>query len=239
MPFVSDFAPRQFSDLILPDQDVAAKLRLYSTFGCNDHLLLFGPAGTAKTTVVQLLQELRDLHSGVAHQEMVIEGTDWKASSIDAIENLWSFQRTNGVEVPIFVINEVDELTMSQQNKLRAYLSKRLGQLCVMMTTNNIGKLREPIRDRCVRMHMPKIHFPDWLPRVQQYLRQNGVSLPDPAILKVLNTSNGSIRDLGRVVDDLVHAHQAKAQKSAMPRNANSTISTKGRGLNTIAGNSV
>ncbi|WP_146347007.1 AAA family ATPase [Phaeobacter marinintestinus] len=239
MPFVSDFAPRQFSDLILPDQSIAAKLRQYSTLGCNDHLLLFGPAGTAKTTVAELLQELRDLHSNVVPQKLVIEGTDWDASSINAIDNLWSFQRTNGVKVPTFVINEVDELTMRQQNELRAFLSKRLGKLCVMMTTNNIGKLREPLKDRCTRIHMPKITLPDWLPRVQQYLTQNQLILPDPAVLKVIKTSNGSVRDLGRAVDDLIFAQRSKAPKSVVPRVAKSTISTKGRGLNTIAGNSV
>jgi DNA polymerase III delta prime subunit len=94
-------------------------------------------------------------------------------------------------------------LLYQQQIKLRAILDgTELGN--VIMTTNNIHNIDKPLADRFDVMEFPPITADNWRSKVNEWLSEAEVLATDEAIDAVLETSNGTIRDLKRGVEDII-----------------------------------
>ena len=72
------------------------------------------------------------------------------------------------------------------------------------MTTNNIHNIDKPLADRCDVMEFPPITADNWRRKVSEWLSEAEVLATDEAIDAVLETSNGTIRDLKRGVEDII-----------------------------------
>ena len=150
MRFEDKYQPRVFEDLIFEEARVKQQLRYYANNQRHKHLLLFGPPGTAKTTACVVIANAR-LPEGsecidVLEASFIASDFEAALSKVEAGFNAQKFLA--GVEHPVAVINEVDQLKVEQQQKLRAFVDKcRHGFL--YMTTNNLASIDKPLRDRC------------------------------------------------------------------------------------------
>lgn len=209
MRFEDKYQPRVFEDLIFEESRVKQQLRYYAHNQRHKHLLLFGPPGTAKTTACVVIANAR-LPEGsecidILEASFIASDFDAALTRVEAGFNAQKF--LSGIEHPVAVINEVDQLKVDQQQKLRAFVDKcRHGFLYV--TTNNPASIDQPLRDRCECIEMKSLTTETLLERAYAIVLAELGSVDRIAIAALIETVNGSWRDALIAIEDYVLKRQ-------------------------------
>jgi replication-associated recombination protein RarA len=207
MRFEDKYQPRVFEDLIFEEARVKQQLRYYANNQRHKHLLLFGPPGTAKTTACVVIANAR-LPEGsecidVLEASFIASDFEAALSKVEAGFNAQKFLA--GVEHPVAVINEVDQLKVEQQQKLRAFVDKcRHGFL--YMTTNNLASIDQPLRDRCDCIEVKSLSANSMVSRACEIVSAELGSVDQQSITQLIQTVNGSWRDALLAIEDFVLA---------------------------------
>lgn len=210
MVFQKKHAPTSFGDLIFPDLNTRQRLRDFADNKRHGSILFHGPYGTAKSTTAKVLIEERT--RGLAYG-----GIDFHKASDVNVDTLRSIQKQRmleqlcGVQLPVSVIDEVDKVPDNLQYAFRWDLDMHADQGCFIFTTNNLHKVDPGIVDRCDIIELPAANTEHWFDRARDILEQEGVSMSDAKLKALLETCDGSIRDLVRSLEDAV----LKAQREA------------------------
>lgn len=211
MRFEDKYQPKVFEDLIFEEQFVKQKLRLYAQGMRNKHLLLYGPPGTAKTTASVVIANER-LPCGVGFVDVLeasLIASNFE-SELERIEKGWGLLKfACGIEHPIAVINEVDQLNVDQQQKLRAFIDRcRLGFL--FMTTNNQSSIDQPLRDRCECIEVKSLSTSSVTQRASEIIKSELGFTNDEHVEQLMNSTNGSWRDVLLAVEDYVLSNKLR-----------------------------
>lgn len=195
--------PACVNDLILPDAHTEKRVSQYAAGKRHGNIIFHGPKGTGKSATARVIAETRCQAAASTYPVPVYNGADFDDSSFTRMYNEWNWQRINGVEHPYVIIDEVDKLSVSLQQKLRAVLDGTdIGN--VILTTNHIHKVDEPLADRCDDIELPPINIDDWYDTAVEWLKHEGISVEDEVLREVLATNNGTIRDLKRTIEDII-----------------------------------
>jgi replication-associated recombination protein RarA len=211
MRFEDKYQPRVFEDLIFEEARVIQQLRYYANNQRHKHLLLFGPPGTAKTTACVVIANAR-LPEGsecldVLEASFIASDFEAALSKVEAGFNAQKFLA--GVGHPVAVINEVDQLKVEQQQKLRAFVDKcRHGFL--YMTTNNLASIDQPLRDRCDCIEVKSLQPSSMVERACEIVSAELGVVDQQVITQLIQTVNGSWRDALLAIEDFVLAQQRR-----------------------------
>lgn len=208
--FEIKYEPQSLNDIVYPYSVIEHQIKAIGNGGCNDHILLYGPHGTGKTTTVKLMFEAR---YGCTYQlGSYFSGADMAAlpvakAEIDGMANLLGFQQFLAAG-RVIVIDEVDMIPMTAQKYLRSFMQK-FPDVRFMFTTNHLTKVYTGIRSvsRLIEFSLPAAKL--WLPRAQHILKAEGVQLPDANVLNMLSGVTGSARDVCRLLQDVVLSNNA------------------------------
>ena len=204
MTFMDKHAPQGLDDLVFVDEHTKTRVEQYAQAKRSGNIVLKGPKGTAKSTTARIIAETV---AGGDWSVPVYQASKMDEDTVDRLERDWNWGLLNGVKPPYVVIEEVDQLSKSLQQKLRATLdSCSYGK--VIMTTNNDHAVDGPLLDRCDVMEMPAANTDQWFDRVRKIFEEEGVSITDAQLAALLATCNGSIRDLMRALEDYVLANK-------------------------------
>jgi len=211
MRFEDKYQPKVFQDLIFEENQVKQKLRLYAEGMRNKHLLLYGPPGTAKTTASVVIANER-LPCGIGFVD-VLEASLISSnfeSELERIEKGWALLKfACGIEHPVAVINEVDQLNVAQQQMLRAFIDRcRLGFL--YMTTNNQSSVDQPLRDRCECIEVKSLSSSSVAQRASDIIQAELGFTNEKHVERLMNSTNGSWRDVLLAVEDYVSSNKLK-----------------------------
>lgn len=216
MRFEDKYQPRVFEELIFEEARVKQQLRYYATNQRNKHLLLYGPPGTAKTTACVVIANSR-LPEGTECLD-ILEASFIKSdfdAQLQKIEAGWNAQKLlGGVEHPVAVINEVDQLNVEQQQKLRAFIDKcRHGLL--YMTTNNLASIDQPLRNRCDCIEVKSLSLRAMVQRACDIVTAELGVCDEATVIRLLNTVDGSWRDALLAIEDLVLSREKVQEQVA------------------------
>lgn len=206
---------KHWHELVFESERVQRALTLYAECKVYRNLLLYGPYGSAKSTIAQLLVRERDKRIGVpGAYEARFHGKELNAKmaalegSFDLLRSCHNYNERNYV-----IIDEVDQLTPGNQELLRGLMDTLpFGKM--IMTTNSLNKIDGGVRDRCDQRQINHPHAEQWLPRAQAILAAEGVQVPDVSVLRVLSATS-TARDVLRVLEDLVVTKHLQAQTQA------------------------
>jgi replication-associated recombination protein RarA len=211
MRFEDKYQPRVFEDLIFEEARVKQQLRYYANNQRHKHLLLYGPPGTAKTTACVVIANSR-LPEGsecldILEASLIASDFDAALTTIEA--GFTAMRFLSGVEHPVAVINEVDQLKVEQQQKLRAFVDKcRHGFL--YMTTNNLASVDQPLRDRCDCIEVKSLQPSSMVERACEIIEAELGFCDKSKITNLINTVDGSWRDALLAIEDFVLANKEK-----------------------------
>ena len=195
--------PTSIDELILPNKEIEKRVRQYAEVKRKGNILMHGPQGTGKSATAFVIADTIRRKSDSDYAVPIYNAADINDKTFTRFEMDWNWQRISGTKAAYVIIDEVDRLTAQQQIKLRAILDgTELGN--VIMTTNNIHNIDKPLADRCDVMEFPPITADNWRSKVSEWLSEAEVLATDEAIDAVLETSNGTIRDLKRGVEDII-----------------------------------
>ena len=135
--------------------------RIFSLFAKNSHtlqhLLLYGPPGSGKTTTVEwLLEQIWGSSNMKVQTCRILNAADER--SLDAIRaKIIPFVNTDwrepGDKRPRFlVLDECETLTESAQLALRPFLDKSPQDVCIIFICNSLSRVQLSLRTRCLRI---------------------------------------------------------------------------------------
>jgi len=203
--FVEKYRPHNLDNFI-GDNDVRDKIQEYITEGTLQNLLLFGPAGTGKTSLAKLI--VKQLES----DHLYINASDERG--IDTIrDKIIPFASSMGFNgLKIIILDEADYLTAQAQATLRNVIETFSTSCRFIFTCNYLDRIISPLQSRCVAFGI----IPPSKKEVGQHILQicdkekikytkedlgKIIITHYPDIRKILNTVQGSIKGGELILD--------------------------------------
>lgn len=214
MSFVKKYAPKTLNDIVL-EQSVKSKLDSYVRGGKKTPLILHGTNGLGKTSIAELLPSA--MEGGI-----VIHPLNSPTDTFDTVKDVISFFGNkyalnlctfSGGNRDYFVLNEV-YFTKRVALKLRDYIEDYEDVVQFIFTTNSYMKIDKGIRDRCDDIELKPSNPKDWLPRVQQILQAENVTISMPTVLKTITSqlaSDSSNRQLLNKIEAVVWEYKSRS----------------------------
>lgn len=214
MTNMKKYAPVTMREIVIDDADIKQRLEDYADGLRTGHVLMHGPRGTGKSSAANVIAQQRT-HGNIGAFTKAYEGAIFTESDFGKVLQDWDWQRSQGVDVPVMVINEVDLLSVSLKEKLKAFTDDygHLGQ--IVATTNNPHKLSAAQQDRFDLIEMPALPAEAFAPRVREIVQAEGYEVGEDAVLDVLSSATGSWRDALSAAEDIIIA--SKRQPKTKP----------------------
>jgi replication factor C small subunit len=203
--FVEKYRPRYLDDFV-GDSTVRTKIQEYLNTGKLQNLLLFGPAGTGKTSLAKLIVD----QLGADH--LYINASDERG--IDTIrDKIVPFASSIGFNgLKIVILDEADYLTAQAQATLRNVIETFSTNCRFIFTCNYLDRIISPLQSRCVAFgitppskkevgqHILHICECEEINFTKEDLGQIIIT-HYPDIRKILNTLQGSLKDNQLILD--------------------------------------
>ena len=140
--WVEKYRPSSLENYIGNDH-LKSKVSVYLESGDIPHLLLFGRAGTGKTTLAKLLI------NNIECDYLYINASD--ENSVDVVrEKVKNFASTLGFkDMKVIILDECDYITPNAQAALRNLMETFSKHCRFILTCNYVERIIDPIQSRC------------------------------------------------------------------------------------------
>ena len=130
-------------DSYIGNQHLRSKVKVYIESGDLPHLLLYGRAGTGKTTLAKLLVNNIDC------DYLYINASD--ENSVEVVrEKVKNFASTLGFQtMKVIILDECDYITPNAQPALRNLMETFSKHCRFILTCNYVERIIDPIQSRC------------------------------------------------------------------------------------------
>ena len=203
--FVEKYRPQDLNGFV-GDDTIRLKIQEYLKMGKLQNLLLFGPAGTGKTSLAKLIVG----QLGADH--LYINASDERG--IDTIrDKIIPFASSIGFNgLKVVILDESDYLTAQAQATLRNVMESFSASCRFILTCNYLDRIISPLQSRCmafgitppskkeVGQHILQICESEEINYTKEDLGQVIIT-HYPDIRKILNTLQGSLKDNQLVLD--------------------------------------
>ena len=203
--FVEKYRPRYLDDFV-GDNTVRTKIQEYLNTGKLQNLLLFGPAGTGKTSLAKLIVG----QLGADH--LYINASDERG--IDTIrDKIIPFASSIGFNgLKVVILDESDYLTAQAQATLRNVMESFSASCRFILTCNYLDRIISPLQSRCMAFGITPPSKKEVGQHILQICESEGINYTKedlgqviithyPDIRKILNTLQGSLKDNQLVLD--------------------------------------
>ena len=130
-------------DTYIGNEHLKSKVKVYLESGDLPHLLLFGKAGTGKTTLAKLLVK------NINCDYLYINASDERKLEMvrDKVKN---FASTIGFsDLKVIILDEADYITPASQAALRNLMETFSKHCRFILTCNYVERIIDPIQSRC------------------------------------------------------------------------------------------
>jgi DNA polymerase III delta prime subunit len=163
-------------------------------------LCFYGTYGTGKTTYAKLFcEDYEKAFTGKNDKPLVdivqCDSTENITQIIKQCESRSSLVSFNQSNLHYFVFDEVDNLTKKAQRLLKLFLN-RINVVCVL-TTNYVYEVDNGLKDRCHLINFNAASSKDYLKRIKDIIRLNGLAMPtENQLLERIDVAEGSWRSI-------------------------------------------
>ena len=140
--FVEKYRPDTLDNYI-GNEHLKSKVEHYLETGDLPHLLLFGKAGTGKTTLAKILVK------NIECDYLYINASD--ENNVDTVRNkVKQFASTVGFkDMKVIILDECDYITPNAQAALRNLMETFSKHCRFILTCNYVERIIDPIQSRC------------------------------------------------------------------------------------------
>ena len=189
--WVEKYRPSNLDTYIGNDQ-LKSKVKVYLESGDLPHLLLFGKAGTGKTTLAKLL------YNNIDCDHLYINASDVRRVD-DLIPKVRNFASTIGFQdMKIIILDEVDFISPHSQAALRNLMETFSKHCRFILTCNFVERIIDPIQSRCQSFQIIPPSKTEVAKHLHNILLQENV-IDSPKDIKVLVESG--YPDIRRVIN--------------------------------------
>jgi len=186
--WIKKYAPKTKDDLLFTNNQIEEYLKN----GLSNNLILYGSPGLGKSSFVRVfLNELKI----PSEDYMFINASD--ENGIDTIRNkIQPFVKSSSFmgSYRIVVFDEADNMSQDAMKILRGLFDEAI-DVYFIFTANDIHKILEPIRSRCIEIEITKPKPEDLLKVAKRILNKENIEFKDEDLDEIIKESN-DIRNL-------------------------------------------
>ena len=187
--WVESYRPTKLVDYV-GNEHLKSKVEGYLESGDVPHLLLYGRAGTGKTTLAKLIVKSVDC------DYMVINASD--ENNVDTVRNkVKNFASSMGFKKwKIIILDEFDYMSPNAQAILRN-LMETFSQHCrFILTCNYVEKVIEPIQSRCQSFQIVPPTKKDVAVQISKILNNENVKFEPKDLVPIIDAGYPDIRKI-------------------------------------------
>lgn len=175
-------------DSYIGNEHLTNKVKVYLDNGDIPHLLLFGKAGTGKTTLAKMLMNSIDCDN------LYINASDVRRVD-DLIPKVRTFASTVGFQsMKIIILDEVDFISPTSQAALRNMMETFSKHCRFILTCNFVERIIDPIQSRCQSFQIVPPERSQVATHLSTILKEENVKFDLDDIVTLVNASYPDIR---------------------------------------------
>ena len=216
MKLADKYSPQNLGEVVYPNEAVKVRIQAYMSSQLEGNLLLWGPNGTGKTSVANLLP--RYISGADAQIDTDYAALLQKPDLQGYIANSCHIASMSSQRKYFMVFHEFDNAA-DDVHELWTALDKYSDKLMLIITTNNPMNVHRSLRSRCDEIHFPALTARQVLPRAQKILAAEGVSLPNHQVLHYLTQieHHGDLRKYLAKLDEILLLHKTAGTFPPVP----------------------
>ena len=179
-------------DTYIGNEHLKSKVKVYLESGDLPHLLLFGKAGTGKTTLAKLLV------NNIYCDYLYINASDERKLEMvrDKVKN---FASTIGFsDLKVIILDEADYITPASQAALRNLMETFSKHCRFILTCNYVERIIDPIQSRCQSFQIIPPDRKQVAIHMSNILQSENVTSDNKDIVTLVN---GGYPDIRRVIN--------------------------------------
>jgi DNA polymerase III delta prime subunit len=187
--WVEKYRPNKLDDYV-GNEHLKTKVAGYIETGDVPHLLLYGKAGTGKTTLAKLIVKSIDC------DYMIINASD--ENGVDTLrEKIKNFASSMGFKpYKIMILDEADYLTGPGQAILRNLMETFSGHCRFILTCNYVEKIIEPVQSRCQTFQIIPPTKKDVAVQVSKILKNEEIQFDVKDLVPIIDAAYPDIRKI-------------------------------------------
>jgi DNA polymerase III delta prime subunit len=187
--WVEAYRPKKLDDYV-GNEHLKEKVKGYIENNDVPHLLLYGRAGTGKTTLAKLIV------NSVECDSMIINASD--ENNVDTIRNkVKTFASTIGFKpFKIIILDEFDYMTSNAQAILRNLMETFSKHCRFILTCNYVEKVIEPIQSRCQTFQIVPPTKKDVAVQISKILTKEEVKFEPKDLVPIIDAGYPDIRKI-------------------------------------------
>jgi DNA polymerase III delta prime subunit len=185
--WVEKYRPNKLEDYV-GNEHLKSKVEGYLESGDVPHLLLYGKAGTGKTTLAKLIV------NSIECDYIIINASD--ENNVDTVRNkVKNFASSMGFKpFKIIIMDEFDYMTPNAQAILRNLMETFSKHCRFILTCNYVEKVIDPIQSRCQSFQIVPPTKKDVAMQISKILKNEDIEFEVKDLVPIIDASYPDIR---------------------------------------------
>ena len=203
------YSPKTLQEFVFPNAEVCELAMAYASGELQAPLLLYGPSGTGKTALQQLLPDAIEKTKASVNN---VKCADLKTAS--DIHDLYGRNKLlnrlytpNGQRYNYQIIEEFSMTKKSLSDAMKVELDATLGTDMTILSTNRFDQVDKGIISRCEVLYVPPCTPTLFLPHAKKILDDVGIAVDQQMLfdrLSVVYTLHGDNRKYYSALDHMI-----------------------------------